>query len=155
MPQLVRGGKHVFGWSRVGNQGRAVIPPDALAEYHLNETDKVIVLPGSRTSGGFALALSKSLSDSPIGRAVDACPGLSDFQVPEGEPVAHKERLYCWVHLREGAVTIPPATLSGYGVSIGDRLLVVRGSSLALGFAVRGPIVEEATRHSELKVFGP
>jgi hypothetical protein len=33
MPQLVKGGKHTFGWSRVGKTGRIIIPPEALTEY--------------------------------------------------------------------------------------------------------------------------
>jgi hypothetical protein len=40
-----------------------------------------------------------------------------------------------------------------YGIEPGDDLLVIRGSGLALGFAVRGPIVEEARNHPELERF--
>lgn len=39
MPQLVKGGKHVFGWSRVGDTGRIIIPPEAMEEYHLKDSD--------------------------------------------------------------------------------------------------------------------
>jgi len=49
---------------------------------------------------------------------------------------------------------VPSETLEAYGISRGDRLLVIRGNGRALGFAVRGPIVEEAERHLELDVFG-
>jgi len=62
-------------------------------------------------------------------------------------------RPHCWAELRGGRVVIPLETLAKYGIESGDKLLVIRGSGRALGFAVRGPIVEEADRHPELDVF--
>jgi bifunctional DNA-binding transcriptional regulator/antitoxin component of YhaV-PrlF toxin-antitoxin module len=153
MPQLVKGGKYAFGWSRVGEQGRVVIPPEAVEEYHLKESEKLIVMPGSRTSGGFGLAPPESLSRSPLRAVLDDCSARGIFQKPAGEIIQRKGKAYCWVELRDGGVSIPPAALAKYGIRIGDRLLVIRGSGLAVGFAVRGPIVAEAEKHRELKVF--
>jgi bifunctional DNA-binding transcriptional regulator/antitoxin component of YhaV-PrlF toxin-antitoxin module len=154
MPQIARGGKHVFGWSLVMDTGRILIPPMALKEYRLKESEKLFVIPGSRTSGGFGLGSQASLKKSPLKRRVDMLPGLKKFQVPEGGVIEFLGKPYCWVGLRDGGVTIPEATLKMYGISIGDALLVIRGSGLAIGFALRGPIVKEAKRHSELEVFG-
>ena len=39
------------------------------------------------------------------------------------------------------------------GFQPGERVLVVRGSGLALGFIQRGPIYEEALRHPEIEMF--
>jgi bifunctional DNA-binding transcriptional regulator/antitoxin component of YhaV-PrlF toxin-antitoxin module len=153
MPQLVKGGKYAFGWSRVGDNGRVDIPPEALAEYGFNELDKLILLPGSRTSGGFGLASQSALFESPLGAIAEIYPRLWSFQTSEGEVVEYKEKPYCWVALKEGCILVPPGTLEQYGIKIGDKLLVIRGSGRALGFAVRGPIVEEAKRHGELEVF--
>ena len=50
---------------------------------------------------------------------------------------------------------LPPRALTAYGIQPGDRLLVIRGSNLGVGFGVRGPIIEEANRHPELEVFDP
>jgi len=50
MPQLVKGGKYTFGWSRVGDTGRIVIPAEAVEEYRLKESEKLILVPGSKTS---------------------------------------------------------------------------------------------------------
>jgi bifunctional DNA-binding transcriptional regulator/antitoxin component of YhaV-PrlF toxin-antitoxin module len=155
MPQLVKGGKHAFGWSRVSNLGRIVIPPEALVEYCLKESEKLILVPGSRTSGGFGLAPQKSMLRSPLGVVAEVHPRLGKLQMPEGEVVEYKGKPYCWVELRNGGVTIPPRTLEKYGIKIGEKILVIRGSGLAIGFAVRGPIIEEAKRHSELAVFEP
>ncbi len=155
MPQLVKGGKHTFGWSRVGNGGRMTIPAEALEEYRLGESVKLLVLPGSRTSGGFGLASVESVRTSPLEGVLKAPGGLGDSRAPEGAAVDYEGRPYAWAQLRNGGITLPPATLEKYGIAVGDRLLVVRGSGLALGFAVRGPIVEEANMHGELEVFEP
>jgi hypothetical protein len=51
MPQLVKGGKWVFGWVIVGRQREMQIPPEANAEYGFQTGDQVFLLPGSRRSG--------------------------------------------------------------------------------------------------------
>jgi hypothetical protein len=150
MPQLVRGGKHAFGWSRVREEGAITIPPEALKEYRLREGEEMVLLPGSRTAGGFGLARPDALERSVLGAATAGGRAAGRRKAPlgrvEGQP-------YPRVRLAGGTVTIAPQELERYGVDIGDRLLVVRGSGLAVGFAVRGPIVEEAGRHPELEVF--
>lgn len=154
MPQLVKGGKYTFGWSLVMDTGRTIIPPEALEEYRLKESEKLILVPGSRTSGGFGLGSQESMKRSPLKRVVDMLLGLRELQVPEGDVITYERKPYCWVELHNGGVTVPPTTLKTYGVKIGDKLLVIRGSGLAIGFANRGPIVEEAKKHRELEVFG-
>jgi len=155
VPQLVKGGKHVFGWSRVGDAGRIIVPPEALEEYCLKESGRLILVPGSRTSGGFGLGAQESVRMSPLGFVLETHPELGEFRIPEGEAVEYERKPYCWVELRGGGITVPPGTLEQYGIRIGDSLLVIKGSGLAIGFAVRGPIVEEAKRHYGLAVFEP
>ena len=53
MPQLARGGKYVYGWCKVSDGGRIAIPAEAMDDYGLKEHDKVILMSGSRRSGGF------------------------------------------------------------------------------------------------------
>jgi bifunctional DNA-binding transcriptional regulator/antitoxin component of YhaV-PrlF toxin-antitoxin module len=155
MPQLVKGGKYTFGWSRVGETGRIIIPPEALEEYHLKEFEKLILVPGSRTSGGFGLGAQEAVRKSPLGIVVDSHPGFEKCRLPEGKIVEYKGRPYCWVELKNGGIAVPPGTLEKYGIRIGDLLLVIRGSSLAIGFAVRGPIVDRARKYPELEIFEP
>jgi bifunctional DNA-binding transcriptional regulator/antitoxin component of YhaV-PrlF toxin-antitoxin module len=150
----VKGGKHAFGWSCVGDRGRIVVPPEALSEYRLEDGDRLIVMPGSRTSGGFGLGSRASLLDTPLAAALDACPELAELRLPEGTVVEPAGKPYCWVVLESSAITLPLETLERYGIRPGDRLLVIRGSGHALGFAVHGPIVAEAEQHPELSMFG-
>jgi hypothetical protein len=130
MPQLVKGGKWVFGWVVVGPQRELTIPPEAWDEYGFHPGDEVTFLRGSRRSGGFGLSTTWLLAQM-------AGP-LQTRALARG-------------HIGEdGQLVVPPAV----GMRPGDRLLAVRGSGRALGFAARGPIYDEALKHSELEVFG-
>jgi hypothetical protein len=154
VPRLVRGGKYVFGWSKVGPTGRIAIPQEAMAEYGLKERDRVIVMSGSRRSGGFAVTTPSLLAGSPLAAVLGRFPRLRTFQMPEARTVRVEGRSFCWTTIEEGDyITLPEATLREYEVLFGDRLLTVKGSGLAVGFALRGPIVEEAMTHPELVVF--
>jgi hypothetical protein len=150
MPQLVKGGKHTFGWSKVGSGGRIAIPPDAFAEYKFIEGDQAFLFSGSKTSGGFGLATSRLLGGSPILEMILTQPELSGFKMPEGQFVEIHSRIFCWVTIQDQCIFVPEDTLQHYSIKIGDRLLTVRGSGFALGFIVKGPIIEEAKKHSEL-----
>ena len=154
MPRLVKGGKYVYGWSKVGSNGRIAVPTEAFAEYNLKSARRVILLPGSRRSGGFALTTDSLLKTSRLSVILDENPGLAGFQLPEGEVMTIGGKPYCWVRLSgSGCFTVPLDTLKRYGVDAGDLLLSVRGSRLALGFIVRGPLITVAKRCPSLPVF--
>jgi hypothetical protein len=129
MPQLVKGGKWVFGWVVVGPGHEVCIPPEAYAEYGFRPGDVVFFMKSSRSSGGFGLGKQEILAASPI---------LS-------------RRLAEGIVTSEGLVHLPPEM----AIQPGERLLVVRGSGLALGFLQRGPICDEALKHPELETFIP
>jgi bifunctional DNA-binding transcriptional regulator/antitoxin component of YhaV-PrlF toxin-antitoxin module len=154
MPRLVKGGKYVYGWSEVGSEGRVAVPDEALADYSLKPPCKVILLSGSRRSGGFALTTVALLKNSRLSVILDENPKLAGFQLPEGETIMITGKPCCWVTLNaDGSIVVPLETLKEYGVNPGDHLLSVRGSCLALGFCVRGPLINEAKKHLNLKLF--
>ncbi len=128
MPQLVKGGKWVFGWVSVGPQGALRIPPEAWAEYGFRAGEEAAFLPGSRTSGGFGLSTPRLLAQA-------------------AEPLQLRSLALGWIG-ENGRIVVPEAV----GVQPGSHLLVVRGSGRALGFVARGPIYEEALRHPELEI---
>jgi hypothetical protein len=151
LPQLVKGGKHAYGWSEVSATGKVAIPDEALVEYNLTPPCKVFLFSGSKRSGGFAVTTASLLENSVLSRRLDENPRLNSFQLPEGEVITIAGKPYCWVTLNtDGYITIPLKTLKQYGVHAGDRLLSVRGSCFALAFCVKGPIIEEAKKHSNL-----
>lgn len=154
MPRLVKGGKYVFGWSKVGNNGKIAIPNEAIKEYKLTRNENLILMPGSRRSGGFGLTTEKLLKNSPLSVILEKNPQLAEYQVSEGEALEINGKTYCWVKIHnDGSITVPIETLKRYGVKPGDRLLSVRGSNRAIGFPVRGPLIEEAKKHPEIELF--
>ena len=129
MPRLVKGGKWVFGWVLVGTQNQIQIPPEAYIEYGFHSGETVIITLGSLCSGGFGIGRREKLSTAQV-----SFQSRSVGQVRIGA---------------EGQVPLPTET----GVQPGERLLVVRGSGLALGFLQRGLIYEEALKHPEIQTF--
>jgi bifunctional DNA-binding transcriptional regulator/antitoxin component of YhaV-PrlF toxin-antitoxin module len=154
MPQLVKGGKYVFGWSRTADSGRIAIPPEALTEYGFKPGDEVVLLSGSKRSGGFGIATAGRLSRLRLSQVVRGPSDPSEHPLPEAKTTGSRMRRLCQTEIdRRGYISLPQETLEECRIKAGDLLLVVRGSHLALGFAARGPIVEEAAKHGELEVF--
>ncbi len=132
MPQLARGGKWVFGWGVVRPDRSILIPSEAWEEYAFQVGEEALFLRGSRTSGGFGLATPRLIASA----AID---------------LGGERRMLGRGHIdTAGQVTLPEEIR----LASGQRLLVVRGSGLALGFLQKGPIVEEARNHPEIEVFG-
>jgi hypothetical protein len=129
MHQLVKGGKWIFGWAIVGPNGEIPIPPEAFSEYAYQFGETILFFKGSQTSGGFSMGRPERIAQSKIDLQMRAI----------GEGVIDQFR----------QVIQPP----DLGLKPGDRLLVGRGSGLALGFWQRGPIYQEALQHSEVQIF--
>ncbi len=158
MPQIVKGGKYVFGWSLVHTSGRIIIPQEAYNEYNFTGVARLVLISGSSTSGGFGLITVKELKNTPFKEILETL-GYSkkdnNFNTPELKLVKiRKNRYFCWVRLdKKNYFILSPEVLDAYGVRVGDKLLVVRGSGHALSFIVKGKIVEAARNHPELVVF--
>ena len=150
MPQLVKGGKYVFGWSKVGTNGKIMIPNEAVEEYRLMKYETGILIPGSKTSGGFGLSALDSLKQSPLGDLIKE----HTRALSEGNMIEVKGKIYSRVKIhRDGSITVPVEILEKYGIKPGDHILSVRGSNFALGFIVRGPIIDEARKHPDIREF--
>jgi hypothetical protein len=127
MPQLSKGGKWAFGWAIVGPDRNVLIPTQAFHEYGFHQDAPVVFTLGSKRSGGFGMGHKEKVASSFIRSRII------------GEGLIGNE-----MH-----IFLPPAV----DINPGEQLLVVRGSNLALGFLLRGPIVDEARLHPELEVY--
>ena len=151
MPRLVKGAKWIYGWSKVSDKGNIVIPPEALKEYEVVEGEKVTLISGSKTSGGFGVIKHSRFMKSKLAGILDKS---QESKLSEtGVLLSGNRILYKTVILKGGSLNLPLDILAGYGIQTSNSLLVARGSGLAIGFIVRGPIVEEALAHPELEVF--
>jgi len=143
----------VYAWSKVSSKGKIVIPKEAITEYNLLTWNNVILMSGSKRSGGFGLTSVELLEKSALRGILDGHPQLAKFQVTEGEAIEIKGRTFCWVKMnKDGSIIVPVNTLKNYGINPGDKLLSVRGSRLALGCIVKGPIIDEAKKHSNIEI---
>ena len=66
MPQLNKGGKYVFGWSLIREDGSIHFPPMAICEYDLAADDRIIIFTGSRITGGFCVTNNRMLLSSKL-----------------------------------------------------------------------------------------
>lgn len=154
MPQLVKGGKYVFGWSVVGKDGRVLIPEEARREYQIRAGERVFLLPASKTSGGFSVVRKTVLEQSRLSDILIQNPDLTNGVVEEGVIIDYDSRSVCWATMHEGGYIQPPLdTLEVYGVEPGDWVLAIRGSYIGVGMAVKGPLIAEAKKHPELAVY--
>ena len=101
MPQLVKGGKWVFGWAVVRPDGSIPVPPEAWDEYGYQAGEQAIVIAGSRTSGGCSVATPRLMTKSTL------WPNLERRSLGRGE-------------IGEGRIIAPPEAK----LQPGDRLIV-------------------------------
>jgi bifunctional DNA-binding transcriptional regulator/antitoxin component of YhaV-PrlF toxin-antitoxin module len=151
MPQLEKGGKYVFGWSQIGENGNIVIPAEAVKEYGLKPGTEVILISGSKSSGGFVMAIKSLLKQSQMSSILTKKPELDSEQSAEGEIVRIGDRKYCRSKVGDNnTIVLNAQILEAFGIGAGDRLLSVRGSYIGVSMISKGLIVECAKRHSEL-----
>lgn len=74
MPQLKKGGKFVFGRSRIGADGRVQFPTQAVEEYRIAGEGKVYLFTGSKVTGGFCVTRKGLLQPSKLGHILEDMP---------------------------------------------------------------------------------
>ncbi len=154
MPQLVKGGKYIFGWSAVSNKGVINIPDEAFLEYAFNYDDKGILMSGSKRSGGFGLSSERLLKNTPIEKMLINYPDVLNYQLTEGEIKQINKRIFSWVGINQNrSIKLSESLLKVFNFKINTKLLVGRGSGIALGFIAKGPIYEEAKKHPEIPLY--
>jgi hypothetical protein len=157
MPQLVKGGKYIFGWSVIHEDCSLRIPDEAFVEYGYQNQRKLIILPGSKSSGGFTVSSTQKLSGERFKSILNAL-GYNminnSFKVPDKTLIQLNQKYYCWIRLYpDQCIKLSGLLLKHFGLHPGDRLLVGRGSHVGPAFIKSGVIVEEAKRHPEIELF--
>jgi hypothetical protein len=123
MPQLKKGEKYVFGWTAVGKYGAISLPEGAANEYGIGQGEQVIILPGSRTSGGFSLAKMSRLRRSKLPAILMKNPDFASLKTEEGKTINIEGKSLCWITIREkNKLRLPLLALEAFGIKPGDRL---------------------------------
>jgi len=151
MPQLAKGGKHVFGWSRIRKDGTLRLPPEAVREYGLRKSEKLVLMSGSKTSGGIGVSSERLLRGSLLEVVLHRLAAAGRSSAPVR--VSPQRRAVRARFDARGRFRLSPEALACYGIAPGDRLLVIRSSDIAIGMAHHGPLVKHALRFSDLKTF--
>ena len=157
MPQIVEGGKHVFGLSEVHENYRIKVPLEAFYEYRLHEAKVVVLISGSEKSGGFSIHTVEKLQHSRLSILLDTLRynGKSDiFEVTECSINQYKNRIITWMSFDEVAnFYLSEEMAKRLGLRVDDKLVVIRGGSSGPSFAARGPIHKVALNSIGLEVF--
>ena len=81
-------------------------------------------------------------------------PEFINYKINEGKIKKINNKIFSWVSIKnERTINLPERLLDAFKIKINQKLLVVRGSGLALGFITIGPIYEEAKKHPEILIF--
>ena len=158
MPQLIKGGKYVFGWTLIHKDFKVRIPDETFDEYKFIETDKLIILSGSKSSGGFSIIAPDSIINSKLSNNIISLVGYkkdtNSFTTNKLDIIRQGERLISWTSLdNERYFRLSIELISLLTLNIGDKLLVGRGSGLGPAFIAKGIIYEEGLKHKDLLEF--
>ena len=100
MPQMTKGGKYIFGWSKIGKDGKLTFPTMAVEEYKLQEETYIYIVSGSKQTGGFCVMTELLLSNSRLKNILKENPYLADRSLKEGELISYKGRKYGWLRTK-------------------------------------------------------
>lgn len=155
MPQMNKGGKFIFGKSRIREDLTLQLPPQALTEYKAATEGKVYLFTGSKITGGFCLTRKGLLEPSKLGHILTDNPALQNYQTAEGEFIRYKGRSYCWVSISgTGVIQFNQKMTDFLNLEIGMELLSIRSSDIAFTMGAKGPLLEKAEHYGgEITVY--
>ena len=93
MPQMTKGGKYIFGWSKIRVNGELIFPRMAVKEYNLQEETYIYIVSGSKQTGGFSVMTEHLLSHSTLKNILEENPSLAERSLQEGELILYKGRM--------------------------------------------------------------
>jgi hypothetical protein len=155
MPQLVKGGKYVFGWTVLRDDLRIRIPDETYEEYKFIKTDQLIIMSGSKSSGGFSICSPHTMSNYKLSNNIFGLIGYvkesDSFTRERLEMVKSGKRLISWTYLdKEKYFMLSKELVDSLDLETGCRLLVGRGSGMGPAFISKGIIFNEALKHRDL-----
>ena len=154
MPQMSKGGKYIFGWSEIREDGALIFPLPAVEEYKLHQEQYIYIVSGSKQTGGFCVMSEPLLSRSKLNHILKENPRLADRTLKEGELISYKGRKYGWLTLKDNGVHISPSLMQTLDIKTGDKLLAIRSSDIAFTFGAKGALIQKAHEYTgEIEVF--
>ena len=155
MPLITKGGKFIYGWSKIKDDLSIQLPSAAIKEYDITSEGKVFLISGSKQTGGFVITRKGLLLNSKIGNILKETPMLCDYKTVEGEFIRYKGRLYTWCNITEtGELKLGYKMLNALGLNVGNMFLVIRSSDIAFCLGAKGEIIERVKDYDgEIDIF--
>ncbi|ULQ59054.1 hypothetical protein K7I13_11095 [Brucepastera parasyntrophica] len=155
MPQISKGGKFIFGWSVINNDLSVQSPTKAIEEYAICSEGKIILISGSRATGGFSVSKKELLKPSIFRNLFQEFPELDACNTSEGELYPYKGRRFAWLEIGAvGKITLTENLLRGLELQKGGRLLSIRSSNIAFTMGRRGRLINQANDYpEEIEIF--
>lgn len=145
MPQLCKGGKFVFGISKLRADLTVRIPPQAIEEYSITADDDIILFTGSKSTGGFCVTSRRLLETSQLHNILSECPAIGQNTAPLLAFVRYKGMGYCRAKINENGILQMTDQAAGYlGLEIGSELMAIRSSNIAFTMGAKGPLMDAA-----------
>lgn len=148
MPQMTKGGKYIFGWSNIGQNGELTFPTMAVKEYNLQEEAFIYIVSGSKQTGGFSVMTAPLLSHSKLKNILEENPSLAKKSLREGELISYKGRKYGWLTLKNNSIQLSDSLMKVLEIKVGDRLLSIRSSDIAFTMGARGNLIDKANKYN-------
>ncbi|QRG87065.1 hypothetical protein [Bulleidia sp. zg-1006] len=147
MPQMTKGGKYIFGWSKIGENGELTFPTMAVKEYNLQEETYIYIISGSKQTGGFCVMTEPLLSHSKLKNILEENPSLADRSLREGVLISYKGRKYGWLALKDNSIYLSTTLMKDLEIKVGDRLLSIRSSDITFTMGARGSLIDKANKY--------
>ena len=131
MPQMSKGGKYIFGWSEIREDGALIFLVPAVGEYKLHQEQYIYIVSGSKQTGGFCVMSEPLLSRSKLNHILKENSRLADRTLKEGELISYKGRKYGWLTLQDNGVRLSESLMQMLDIKTEDKLLAIRSSNIA------------------------
>lgn len=145
MPQMNKGGKFIFGKSKIRDNLSLQFPLQAIEEYEIVKEGRIYLFTGSKSTGGFCVTRKGLLEFSQLGHILNELEQLKNYSAEEGEFIKYKGRSYCWVKISyDGIISLTPKMMDFLDLKIGAELLSIRSSDIAFTMGAKGPLLKKA-----------
>ena len=119
------GTKEAYGLSLIREAGWVALPPKAIARYDLADGDRVLLITTHRGEGGFAVSREQTAAQSVFARFMAQLGAINTV-------AWFNDKAYALTSYSAGKIQLTPEMLDAYHVTIGQRLLIVKSTTVVM-----------------------
>ncbi|MBN1798538.1 MAG: hypothetical protein JW822_08165 [Spirochaetales bacterium] len=130
MPNLMPGKpgtKEAFGISEVYDDFTIVIPPKALKHYGISDRDVIFLVTGQRGKSGFGMMKKETALNTVFKKYLNEIVQLEKIYWGN-------KRAFIMLEIKNGLIHINEDILKAFFITIGDKLMVAKSTTLTMSF---------------------